>query len=209
MESESDQHRVASALKEIGIDVDNIWDLINSRSSYPKAIPVLIRLLSDVSDGKTKEGIVRALSIKDARGVAAPALIDEFKKLDLSNPNWSSLGWAIGNALSLVVVPGEDIFEELVQLTRDGRLGAARQMLPESLVRTKDPRAAGVLLDLLSEEELTGHVIYALGQMKSEKARRHIEGYVNDARPWIRKEAKRALGKIDKAVMKARRSGTR
>ncbi len=90
---------------------------------------------------------------------------------------------------------------DLLDVEMDALTGrAARQMITEALVRTKHPRAAEVLIDVLSDEILTGHAIHALGQLKSRKARDYIEKFRGHPNRWIRKEAKRALKKIDSST---------
>jgi len=44
-----------------------------------------------------------------------------------------------------------------------------------------------------------------LGKLKAEKARPYIERFLDHPKAWVRREAKKALAKLDKA--QARRSG--
>ena len=46
---------------------------------------------------------------------------------------------------------------------------------------------------------MPGHALIALGKLKPAKARPYIVPYLSHEMPWIRKEAERALVKIDKA----------
>ena len=194
-----DSERVASALRELGIQVDSVWDLVNTGASYRSAIPVLLELLPSVTDRRAKEGIVRALSVRNAGKPVAEALIAEMRTCVEDE----TVGWAIGNALSIVVAPSDGLFDELAELSLEESLGAARQMLADALIKTKDPRAFDVLIKLLSQEDMTGHALFALGALKSPRAEPHIRGFLEHSNRWIRKEAKRALTKIEKARNKA------
>ena len=189
-----DHARVIRALQEAGIPAQSVWDLVNSKGAYENAVPVLMELLPLVQDPKVKEGIVRALTVPEARKIATAPLVVEMR----ASRGYGSLGWAIGNALSVVVTPDDDALEELAALIRDETLGSTRQMLADALVRTKDPRAVDVLLEVLPQKDMTGHVINALGKLKAIKARPRIEQYLAHSNAWIRKEARNALKKIDK-----------
>lgn len=58
------------------IIISDVYDLVNTAESYPDAIPILIKYLTKVNHDKNKEGIVRALAVKEARGKASPILIE-------------------------------------------------------------------------------------------------------------------------------------
>jgi HEAT repeat protein len=56
-----------------------------------------------------------------------------------------------------------------------------------------------VLIDLLDDDEVVGHAIIALGKLKSKKAYPAIERFATHPKAWIRKEAKKALARIEKS----------
>jgi hypothetical protein len=186
---------VVADLVNAGFPVESVWDLFNKRLNYRDAIPILLEWLPKISNQGAKEGIVRALSVKWAKPDAAPLLVREFHRIE--DPGGSSLGWAIGNALE--VVADDAVFDDLVEIVRDPSYGRARQMIAVALGKMKDPRAVDVLLGLLDDEDVTGHAIMALGRLGAQEARPAIEGCLSHSKPWVRKEAKKALAKIDKA----------
>src|SRR5262245_48225177 len=55
-------------LSAIGIRIKSIWDLVNTPTGYPEAIPILVEHLAKPYHHRTKEGIVRALAVKGAKG---------------------------------------------------------------------------------------------------------------------------------------------
>lgn len=186
---------VVADLVNAGFPVESVWDLFNKRLNYREAIPILLEWLPKISNQGAKEGIVRALSVKWAKPDAAPLLVREFHRVE--EPSGGSLRWAIGNALE--VVADDTVFDDLVEIVQDSSYGRARQMIAVALGKMKDPRAVDVLLGLLDDEEVTGHAIMALGRLGAQEARPAIEGCLSHPKPWVRKEAKKALAKIDKA----------
>lgn len=185
-------------LREVGCDADSPWDLVNRRSSYRAAVPVLLAWLGRVNDDipardrqKFREGLVRALGVKEARGEAASRmLVREFRRPELDR----STRWAVANSLSAVA--DESVFDELVSLANHRSYGRAREMLMPALARADKERAADVLIGMLEDEDLVGHAIGALGKLGSRDARAAIEQFLDHPKPWVRKEAKKVLAKL-------------
>ena len=142
-----------------------------------------------------EEGTVQALSAKWAKPWAARPLIEEFRKAQ--DPKGTGLKRAIGNALS--VVADDSVIEQVAELALDKRHGRAREMLALALGNMRTPQAVDVLIELLDDEEVAGHAVMGLGRLKAKRARPHIERFLSHPKAWIRREAKRALAKIDKA----------
>jgi HEAT repeat protein len=97
-------------------------------------------------------------------------------------------------------VADASVFDDLVELVRDKRHGQAREMLAPALANTKHPRAVEVLIELLDDEEIAGHAVYALRLLAPPEARSAIERFVNHPKTWVRNQAKRALAKIEKKL---------
>ncbi len=188
--------RIVAALREAGIEASSVYDLVNQPSAT--AVPVLLRFLSQELEPKIKEGVVRALSIKPANKVAIRLMIREFKRPNISD----YLRWAIGNAIEVLVT--EEVVDELLELVRETRYGRARQMVVLGIGKlraTRDnPVAVDVLTRLLEEDDVRGHAIAALGKLRAGKAREKIKEFLTYPNAWIRREAKRALERIDKAA---------
>jgi hypothetical protein len=184
---------VLTDLAQAGFNVDWIEDLYTKRFNYKEAIPILLRWLPVVENRAVKESIVRTLSVKWAQNTTAPELlIVEFRKAASDD----LLQWAIGNALS--VVADDRVLDDIIELVENKAYGIARQMLAISLGNMKSPKAVSVLIELLNDPDVDGHAIMALGKLKSKEARSEIERFITHPNTWIRKEAKKALAKIDK-----------
>ena len=82
-------------------------------------------------------------------------------------------------------------------LVLDRRHGTARQMIVLGLGKSRDPRIVAVLIQLLADEDVEGHAIDALGQLRATAARSAIEARLAHPKAWIRKQAKRALRRMD------------
>ena len=178
-------------LADIGIKINSIWDLVNTKRKYLAAIPVLMKYLPLVSYIRNKEGIVRALTVPEAKGLVVPLLVKEY--LQLSNDK-ENLKWVIGNAVNVTITKSEvaDIFP--IVLNKEN--GISRQMFVAALGKVKSEKAEDVLIKLLDDEEVTPQALEALGRMKSAKSKEKIATLISHPKPLIKKEAQKALKKL-------------
>jgi len=187
---------LVEALNNSGVSVKSVWDLVNTKESYRLAIPVLIAHLRYPYPYRIREGIARALTVKNAGDPAFMALVDEFRKQpDSADAAQHGFKWALGNAISIVA--NRNHFNEIVELIRDRRHGTTRDMLVLRLADLDCDRAIGILIDLLADEDVVREALMALGKLKAQKARRHIERLLDHPKFRVRKEAKKALIELD------------
>ena len=184
----ADERDVVQAVRSAGVRIESVYDLLKI-DEYKAALPVLVNFLNEVSDPRTKEGIVRALTTKGARGIAGKALVREFKRE--TDP---LLKWTIANALSEVIEDG--IFDDVVALARDERHGKAREMLASALGNSKRREAVPVLAELLKDEVTVGHAVKALGKLRAKECRSNLEALTRHDKAWVRNAAKSALSKL-------------
>lgn len=186
---------------ELGLSLRSVWDLING-AYYPKtAIPILVDLLDVVTDPKTKEGMVRALSIRDAKPFATARLIEEFRKTTVSS-DVSPLKWTIGNAIH--VLADDTVYNEIRELTMNRDHAGDRKMIVLALGKMKNPDAVDVAISLLDDDDVAGHALAALARLRAPRSRPFIEPFLNHPRTWWRNEAKKALKRIDDVGAKGR-----
>lgn len=184
--------RIRMELAKVGIVVNSIYDLVNSKESYPEAISVLIKLMDeDFDDLREKEGVVRALAVKEAKGKANTVLISEYLK---TSEKMNSYRWAVGNTIGLIMT--KDDVNTILSIVQDVSNGTSRQMLVMALGRVKSEEVENVLITLLDDDDVVAHALYALGKLKSQKAKGKIQSLLNDSRSLVRKEAQKALKKI-------------
>lgn len=184
---------IISELSREGIQIASLSELLNTSIDYRNAIPVLLRWLPKAKNPSVKETIIRALTVKWAKPIATQPLIDEFRKL----PETEEMGlkWAIGNALA--VTANDDSFDDIVNLVRDKKHGRSREMLAVALGNMKNPRSTEILIELLDDEQITGHVLIALRKKAPAEAKDKIEEFLEHPKPLIRNEAKTVIAKID------------
>ena len=111
-ELEKDEEDLVKEIKQKGFDIDSVWDLINNTphpflerrflGPYPEAYPILVDHLDSSHHPKTREGIVRALTVKDVRAIAMEKLLEHFY-----NETDKEVKWALANALRVVLTPAE------------------------------------------------------------------------------------------------------
>lgn len=193
---EEDQ-RIAEALNFAGLKVSSVFDLVNTRQSYGKAITVLVKLLPTLHDPVIKEGVVRALAVKEARKAAVCPLIEEYKNIDPSDQKQELLRWSVANTLSVIAEDPE--FDEIASLLRDPQNGKSREMLAVALGNMKkSPQAIDVLMEMLGDDIVAGYAAMALGKLKATQAVPALEKLLDHPKEWVRKEAERAIKKAGK-----------
>lgn len=168
-------------------------DLLAQSNACKGAVLILVKWLPKITNPRVKESIVRALSVPWAEGVAERDLVAEFRNIPFGENH--SLKWAIGNALE--VLSNDAVFDDLAQLVQDKRHGTTRQMLVMALGKKKNPKAVNVLLGLLDDEDVVGHALIALRKLNAVEARPRILPLLKHPKAWVRREAKKALNKID------------
>lgn len=99
-----DEEPLVFELRELGLDIDSVWDLVNNKphqfletkftGDYSIAYETLVKHLDFDYHPKTVEGIIRALTEKEAKKVAADKILELFYKETDKN-----LKWVMANAL--------------------------------------------------------------------------------------------------------------
>ena len=103
-----DERNLIEELASIGYEVQSVWDFVNNNNlheflrkfngSYAGAYPILDKHLNIEHHPRIRQGIIRALTEKDANEVASESLLAEFyKEQDLN------LKWVFANALRTVL----------------------------------------------------------------------------------------------------------
>lgn len=185
---------LVAALSYVGVMVESVWDLVNTRKEYKQAIPVLIAHLERPYPWRIREGIARALTVKYAGEDWYTALVREFRKLpDSSDPDQHGFKWALGNAISYVA--NKSHYDDLAGLARDRVHGQSRDMIVRRLPKLDRERSADVLVDLLGDDDVAWFALQGLAKLKVQAPRLEIERLLNHPDPWVRKEATKALAK--------------
>lgn len=179
-------------LKKVGINIKSIWDLVNTKLSYKPAIPVLIEHLSKPYHLKNKEGIIRALAVKEAKGVACRAIIDEYNKGPKTLS--TSYRWVFGNTMVVIITP--EYVDDVIAIVSDKSNGISREMFVISLAKVRSEKTENLLISLLEDEDVVLSALEALGMMKSKKAIDKILMLTNHSKSEVKKIAKKILKKL-------------
>lgn len=102
-----------SELEAVGVLADTLSDFTHTSLSYSPAIPVLYKYLSIKTNNKRyTEGLMRALTVKEAKGVGVEPFVREFiwgatNISPFTNKNYNNHMFAAINAMKEVAVKGE------------------------------------------------------------------------------------------------------
>jgi FOG: HEAT repeat len=190
-----DIDRIYKELENAGVNTAKYNSLLAISEPYPKAIPVFIDFLQneEFDSIRTKEMLVRTLTVKGAKGLANETFVSEYHKYP-EEGLFESYRWAIGNAFTVIITSKDE--GNIIDIVSNKNNGKSRQMFVYALKAIKSIRVENTLIDLLNDSDVTGHAIYALGSMKSQKAKAKIEFFLNNKSAYIRRNAKTALRKI-------------
>jgi hypothetical protein len=116
-------------LRELGYEVSSIWDLVNSNSNYAPAIPILAKYLPTTRHPMLREGIVRALTVKEARRIAGAVLLQEL--ISRKDAYGSETRWTLANALT--VASDETMRDTIEAMISDRHYDDVRERLETAL----------------------------------------------------------------------------
>lgn len=174
---------------------------------YKRCIPIMVDWLKKHPDEKWS-GVVRDLTTTYAKKQAYPFFIEQFKN-EYNSDDWLDHKWVLGNALEVFM--GDDILPEVLPLVTQKKYKKARRMLVMGLGKIKKPenrnRVIPVLLKLLSETDVVGHAIFALGKLRSQRAKPYLIPFAeytgkDGVKRYWKREAINALKKIEKSKIK-------
>ena len=137
-----------SELRDVGIDVESVWDLVNTSEGYSVAYPILARHLREQYAERNLEGIVRSLTRPDALGVAWDALRDRFIENGGQTPE--GFGFALGNALGEIM--DESVLPDVLELVTEPTYGTNREVMVYYLVEYRDQPEVRRVLELLTDD---------------------------------------------------------
>lgn len=184
---------VSQAMESCGVANSGTYDLLR-RSIPSSAIPTLLSLMRNVKHPAIKQGVIRALATDTAKGIAGPALIDYFETIDVDEWASNDTKWVIGNTLGILV--DCSLTQDMVRLAMDRRHGRAREMIVLALGKLRSNLAFDALMRLLDDPDVCGHAVMALGKFGDGRAIHRLTVIANNAKPWVRTEACKALKRL-------------
>lgn len=182
---------VVADLRQVGVAVDRLPQLLNARLPASAAGPLLTHLRGARTHA-ARELLIRAVSDRTFAGKIAPDLAALFESSE-----YAAHRWTIGQALSVVATPDEAPL--LVDLARRSEFGRDREMIVVGLGKVKSGAADRVLLELLDDDSVAGHAVKALSLQPSARLRvldvAPVRRFVDDQRGWVRRAASVVLKK--------------
>jgi hypothetical protein len=138
------EQRIVAELRAVGVDVNSVWELVNTSTPYPRALPVLLRHLQMGGyPDRVMESLARALAVKPAASVW-----EIFRNLYLSR---NGKGEMEGLAVALAASATPAHLEELVDLLHVQSRGDTRIHLLRAIRRVGARRGIEILESLKSD----------------------------------------------------------
>jgi hypothetical protein len=184
-----------------GIPEDTVWELMNSRSDYPQAVPIIIDWLQHVDERVPPEedrrawrvGLIRNLITKHAKGNRAAADI-LFHQLDieprLSNEELEATGFALAQ------VADRSDFPRVAALIRSERDFPTKSQLVRWLGQFKTDEAKELAVSQLQHPRMRSAAMSALVRQKATGVRDAVAVYLDDEHEVWHKEARKTLDKL-------------
>jgi len=186
----AEQSAILADLRTLGYDFSNLSVFAQTGIRYKDAVPLLIEWLRKATTPAMQQDLARALSNPSAKGTAMPALVEAFRNFT----DEAGTRWAVGNSIETAYV--DTYFDDVAALALDPQYGRARQMVALALGKSKRREAVDVLLQLMDDDDISVHAVFALSKRSNPRARAAFEEKLTDDRPWVRKKAALGLRKI-------------
>ena len=139
---------IVSDLQGVGVEVNSVWDLVNTSQPYEAALPVLMEHLERGGyPDRVMESLARAVSTKTASGY--------WRRLRDLYVRARGLGELEGLAGALAATATAEVFDDLVEVVHYEPAGDSRVLLLKAVVRTGRERGWAVIEELQSDPVLS------------------------------------------------------
>jgi hypothetical protein len=146
---------IVSDLAEVGVVVDDPWDLVARSTPYAEALPVLLaHLQRGAYPDRVAEGLARALAV-------APA-VRYWSELTELYRNARGRDEREGLAVALAAAATEDHVSDLIDLVGDPSFNSSRVHFVEQVARLGGVRGRDVLGQLRNDREVGREVRHVL-----------------------------------------------
>lgn len=184
-----------------GIIVKNFPDdLYASKDLWLSCVPTIKEWIFK-SKSNMFVALIRLLAIPPLKKTStAKEIIGQFYRPGISD----GTKWAIGNTME--VIANDEVLDDIIAIIDDKSNGKAREMFAVALGNMKDPKVVPYLVNLLDDEDMTGHAIMGLSKLKAVSTIDDIRKAENHPRTWVRKEAQKTIRKFEKLIEKQKMS---
>ena len=142
------------ALRAAGHPVGSVWDLVNTAAPYPSALPILLDHFTRPYPAVIREGIARALAVREARFAWATLKQHYLDERDEAPKD--------GLAAALSAIADARLVPDVIALVRDVRNGTSRVLLLRALTRSKDRKAHDAIRELATDPDLEKEIAVIL-----------------------------------------------
>lgn len=150
---------IVADLRAAGVEVDSVWDLVNTSDPYPAALPVLMDHLERGGyPDRVMEGLGRAMGVEPA-----VTFWDRLKSLYLGSRN---AGEEEGTAVALAACAKKEHLDDLVGFLSIEARGESRIYFLRPIRRLGGDRGRAVLESLRGDKTFGREVGALLGQGK-------------------------------------------
>lgn len=133
-------------LRQIGLPVTSVWDLVNTAEPYPEALPVLVDHLRRDYPARVTEGIARALAVKESNRYWQ-ILRDAYRSADEYDVQ-------SGLAAALAASARPENYPQLLELVADESRGVTRVIFLQQVAKLGGRDGLAVLEGLQDDEQL-------------------------------------------------------
>jgi hypothetical protein len=152
---------IVAELRDAGLEVNSVWDLVNTSRPYPEALPILLRHLElGGYPDRVMESLGRALAVKPA-----VAVWDTLRHLYLAA---KGRGETEGLAVALAASATRDQFEGLVGLLGEPSRGSTRVHFLRPIKRVGGAEGRRVLESLRADSTFGKEATALLGRSRPE-----------------------------------------
>jgi hypothetical protein len=184
-----------------GIAEDTVWELVNAKTDYPQAVPIMVDWLEHLDErvpaGEDRRAwraaLLRNLVTANAKGNrrAVDAVVRQF---DITPPLTPLELEAAVWAFAKIAQPAD--FDRVAALIRDSPLPRMNWVLVQWLGKVKTPEAVELAVEQLADPRTRVQAMRTLVRQKAPGVRGEVARYLDDDEPVFRKEAERALAKL-------------
>jgi HEAT repeat protein len=116
---------------------------------------------------------------------------------------YETLIWEIGEKFRQVLKQHKvlrkepNLFSSLERVTLDSQFGKGRESFVMLLGQYGNKDVVGTLRELLKDQEVQGHAVYALRLIGAPEVQESIRPFLQSSKTWVRNEAKKYFLKLD------------
>lgn len=188
-------------LNEAAIPEDTVWQLVNSKTGYPQAVPIMVDWLQHLDERippgrdrwSCRAGLIRNLITKHAKGNRA-AIDILFHQLEIDPPLDKFELEPVGYALFEILEHSD--FPRVAEVIRSERDFPTKSELVRWIGRFKTEEAKELAVSQLPNARTRSAAMAALVRQRATGVRDAVAVYLDDEHEAWRKEARKTLDKL-------------